>query len=350
MVGGVGSALVFLLLTYPLVTLWFRRPGGRGRSSLLIALAVVAVAVSIKVGMDMRGDTVNHYKTLSVGRHSSPIDVRKAYKQISRVLHPDKNPSPNAEAEFQRVKTAYDVLMDEKQRDVYNRFGADSLSFDPRHDELKLLSSIGAAYIFWLVAIFVTTVPSGSHASRTWASLIGIGILVLEVCMCLTETAIPSWFPSHLTEAELIMFLHRIFPGIIVTLRCISESFYVDVDDTSMQFLLEMEQQHTSMRLLLRMLKSEMAGSGGSSSNGGSSNGGRSVSNGGDVAKSKEDMTAKIDEVSATIDESSAKRGKLVELLKGSVNDPVANYYWLVLVFMYGAMYLSSGSEEEAKG
>lgn len=320
----------------------------------MIALAVVALAVSIKVGMDVRGDAVNHYKTLAVSRHSSPIDIRKAYKQISRVLHPDKNPSPTAEAEFQRVKTAYDVLMDEKQRDVYNRFGADSLSFDPRHDELKLLSSISAAYISWLVAIFVTTVPHGSRASRTWASIVGVAMLVLEVCLCLTETAIPTWFPSsHVTEAELVVFLHRVFPGIMVALRCLSESFYVDVDDISMKFLLEMEQQYASMSVLMKMLRTEVA-SVGSSSNGSSGNGSstrkRSNSNGDDAAKSKEDMTARIDELSAAIDESSVKRGNLIELLKGSVNDPAAGYYWLVLVVMYGAMYLSSSGEEDAKG
>lgn len=37
------------------------------------------------------------------------MEVRQAYKKVSKKLHPDKNPSQNAEAMFQQVKVAYDV-------------------------------------------------------------------------------------------------------------------------------------------------------------------------------------------------------------------------------------------------
>ena len=44
-----------------------------------------------------------------MSRTHSALDVRQSYKKVSKKLHPDKNTSPNAEAEFQRVKHAYDV-------------------------------------------------------------------------------------------------------------------------------------------------------------------------------------------------------------------------------------------------
>ena len=365
----IGSSIIFLVVTYPLVTYYFRYHGkGEGTSNrtvLLTALGVLAVALALKLGYDMHGDAASYYKALEVGRHSSPIDIRKAYKQISRTLHPDKNPSPTAETDFQRVKAAYDVLMDEKLRDVYNRFGAEALTFDPRHDELKLLSTISSTYIFWLVIIFVTTVPSGSRASRTWAAIVGIAILVLEVCLCLTETSIPLWFPKHVTEAELVVFLHRVFPGLLVALRCISETFYVDIDDVSLQFLQEMELQHTCMSNLLQQLKTSMtlhdsnnaAGCSSSSScssgSGGSSSSSNSISKGGVVSekvKTNEALAVKLDDLMTILDESSTKRSKLVEMLDKSVSDPAAGYYWLVLVIMYGALYLSSSGVEEGGG
>ena len=37
------------------------------------------------------------------------MEIRQAYKKVSKKLHPDKNPSQNAEAMFQQVKVAYDV-------------------------------------------------------------------------------------------------------------------------------------------------------------------------------------------------------------------------------------------------
>ena len=39
--------------------------------------------------------------------------------------------------------------MDEGKRDIYNRFGEEFLQFDPRQDDLKLLSSVAATYVYW---------------------------------------------------------------------------------------------------------------------------------------------------------------------------------------------------------
>ena len=79
----------------------------------------------------------------------------------------------------------------------------DSLSFDPRLDELKLLSNIGVVYLFWFVASFIFTIPKPTKAARTWIAIIGIGALVLEICLCVTESSLPTWMPSTMTEHEL---------------------------------------------------------------------------------------------------------------------------------------------------
>lgn len=55
------------------------------------------------------GIAPNFYTLLEVRRSNSALEIRQAYKKISKKLHPDRNPSKNAELEFQRVKYAYDV-------------------------------------------------------------------------------------------------------------------------------------------------------------------------------------------------------------------------------------------------
>lgn len=134
------------------------------------------------------------------------------------------------------------VLMDESQRDIYNRFGKDSLAFDPRLDELKLLSSIGVVYLYWMVTTYIFTLPIASRACRTWIAILGIALLVLEISLCLTESSLPSWMPPALTEHELIGNVHSVFPAVIVALAAVATSLYVDIDKTSIAVLGELTQ------------------------------------------------------------------------------------------------------------
>lgn len=132
--------------------------------------------------------------------------------------------------------------MDEGQRDVYNRFGLDSLAFDPRLDELKLLASLAAVYLFWLVSTYIITIPIGSRAARTWVAIFGIGVLILEISLCLTESSLPSWTPATLTEQELMRHIHSIFPAVIIAFANLATYLYVDIDKTSIAVLKQLSQ------------------------------------------------------------------------------------------------------------
>jgi curved DNA-binding protein len=74
------------------------------------------------------------YKILGVSRNASPEEIKKAYRQLAKELHPDRNPN-NKEAEdrFKEVSSAYDVLSDEKKKKLYDEFGEVGLreGFDP---------------------------------------------------------------------------------------------------------------------------------------------------------------------------------------------------------------------------
>ena len=63
----------------------------------------------------------DHYQTLGVERDASPSDIKKAYNRLARKLHPDHNPSPEAEEQFKQVNHAYDVLSNEEKRSAYDR-------------------------------------------------------------------------------------------------------------------------------------------------------------------------------------------------------------------------------------
>ena len=67
----------------------------------------------------------DHYKTLGLQRNASSEEIKKAYRKLARELHPDVNPSEEAQERFKSVTHAYEVLGDEQSRRSYDSGGSD---------------------------------------------------------------------------------------------------------------------------------------------------------------------------------------------------------------------------------
>lgn len=66
----------------------------------------------------------DYYEVLGVGKNASADEIKKAYRNLARKYHPDRNPGDKqAEAHFKEVQDAYDVLSDQTKREQYDRFG-----------------------------------------------------------------------------------------------------------------------------------------------------------------------------------------------------------------------------------
>lgn len=67
----------------------------------------------------------DHYGVLGVSRDATQDEIKRAYRQLARELHPDTNPDPSASERFKDVTHAYQVLSDPQKRQRYDMFGDD---------------------------------------------------------------------------------------------------------------------------------------------------------------------------------------------------------------------------------
>ena len=63
----------------------------------------------------------DYYKILGIPKDSDQIQIRKAFRQLALLHHPDKNKnSEESKVKFMELVQAYEVLSDEKARERYD--------------------------------------------------------------------------------------------------------------------------------------------------------------------------------------------------------------------------------------
>lgn len=70
----------------------------------------------------------DYYEILGLGRDATPDQLKKQYRKLAIKYHPDKNPGDkDAEEKFKEASEAYEVLQDQRKRQIYDQYGHQGL-------------------------------------------------------------------------------------------------------------------------------------------------------------------------------------------------------------------------------
>ncbi len=90
------------------------------------------------------------YELLGVSRGASDQEIKKAFRQLARELHPDVNAhDPEAEEKFKDLAEAYEILSDAERRATYDRYGHEGLrsgGYAPNFDGFGSLGDLFNAF------------------------------------------------------------------------------------------------------------------------------------------------------------------------------------------------------------
>ncbi len=69
----------------------------------------------------------DYYEILEIDKNASKDEIKSAFRKMARKYHPDVNKEPGAEEKFKEIGKAYETLVDDEKRALYDRYGEDGL-------------------------------------------------------------------------------------------------------------------------------------------------------------------------------------------------------------------------------
>ncbi|MGD0750981.1 MAG: DnaJ domain-containing protein [Anaerolineales bacterium] len=159
----------------------------------------------------------DYYSLLGLRRNASPEEIRQAYFEAARHLHPDKNIAPGETELFLGVQEAYEVLSNQKKRDKYD----DSL---PPEEVPKILLEqkiffsrqgllrLNEPQIIYVIIEF--SVPSDTE-KRAEPSL--------NLCLVLDKSTSMKGSNMDIVKATAIQIMHKLKPEDIFSVVAFSD-------------------------------------------------------------------------------------------------------------------------------
>ncbi|OWZ22960.1 hypothetical protein PHMEG_0002231 [Phytophthora megakarya] len=253
--------LVQMFVISPVIS-WILKPGrfSQRRGFLYAVAFLVAIAV-VTIGMDLYEQEANFYHVVGVDRDASYADIKRAFRQRSVELHPDKNPSPTATEEFNRLRLAFDTLGDGHKRPLYDLFGEGAVEKDLWSMQIETVVGSMTFYAIWAVLTFVLTISDQAKEARAWSFAGGVLCFVLELNFVYGGAKLPSYFFPMMTTHDFVNMMHSAFPPFLNGCRAIGGYFHHDFARENYVLGVELLKSNQAILLNMRQLQGEVASS-----------------------------------------------------------------------------------------
>merc|ERR1711997_339005 len=109
----------------------------------------------------------NFYEYMELTQEATTSEVRKAYRKLSLVLHPDKNDAEDAQIKFRWLASIYEVLKDTEKRAIYDRVLVEGLpNWRSPAFYFRRMRKIGLAE----AVLYLVLIATGIQYCMNWAA------------------------------------------------------------------------------------------------------------------------------------------------------------------------------------
>lgn len=153
-------------------------------------------------------------------------DIKRAFRLRSVELHPDKNPSPTAVEEFNRLRLAFDVLGDAHKRSLYDVYGEGAVEKETQAAQIEMVIGLLSFYALWSVLTFVLTFSENAQEARAWSFAGGLLLFILEINLVFGRTQLPTQLFPYMTVYEFTRIVRSAFPPFMNGCRAIGGFYF----------------------------------------------------------------------------------------------------------------------------
>jgi DnaJ domain len=154
----------------------------------------------------------NYYQDFGVPATASEKVLKAQFRKYSLMYHPDRNPGPEAEGQFLRLRKIYESLTNPVLKEAYNKFGSHLtcngciLFKDYLWNGLMHFIGFYGGVGF---ALIVLNTLGANQVGTYWRFMAFLGMMCLEAAMILLPYDPIAWFLPNATIAEKISVLRH---------------------------------------------------------------------------------------------------------------------------------------------